>query len=327
MRKKILAVLLCAIMAGSLTGCQKGSADNAADNSDAAEVTELEVPDETPDSGVVELTVWAEEDNFEMLNVMIESFKQEYAGQAEFNITLGVQADGEVRNVMLRNVHEGADVFHFPDDQLNSLVTGGVLSAVPNADEVKAANVPDAVAAASLKDVLYGYPMTADNGYFLYYDKNYLTEEDVQTMDGLLTAIGAAGKTMTMDLTSGWYMYSFFGNTGLDMGMNDDGVTNHCNWNTTEGSVTGMHVGEAIVNIISNPAFKVAGDADFIAGAQDGSVIAGISGVWNAIAVKEAWGDNYGAVKLPTYTCNGNQIQMSSFTGYKMKKTRHFALQ
>ena len=318
MRKKILAVLLCAIMVGSLTGCQKSPADNAADNSDAAEATELEATDETPDSGVVELTVWAEEDNFEMLNVMIESFKQEYAGQAEFNITLGVQADGEVRNVMLRNVHEGADVFHFPDDQLNSLVTGGVLSAVPNADEVKAANVPDAVAAASLNDVLYGYPMTADNGYFLYYDKNYLTEDDVQTMDGLLAALGAAGKTMTMDLTSGWYMYSFFGNTGLDMGMNDDGVTNHCNWNTTEGSVTGMHVGEAIVNIISNPAFKVAGDADFIAGAQDGSVAAGISGVWNAIAVKEAWGDNYGAVKLPTYTCNGNQIQMSSFTGYKM---------
>ena len=50
---------------------------------------------------------------------------------------------------------------------------------------------------------------------------------------------------------------------------------------------------------------------------QDGSVIAGVSGSWNATAVKEAWGDDYGAVKLPTYTCAGQQIQMSSFKGYK----------
>ena len=82
--------------------------------------------------------------------------------------------------------------------------------------------------------------------------------------------------------------------------------------------MTGMHVAEAIVDAISNPAFKIGGDADFIAGAQDGSVVAGISGVWNAIAVREVWGDDYGAVKLPTYTCNGNQIQMASFKGYKM---------
>ena len=33
--------------------------------------------------------------------------------------------------------------------------------------------------------------------------------------------------------------------------------------------------------------------------------------------IKELWGDDYGAVKLPTYTCAGQQIQMSSFKGYK----------
>ena len=36
------------------------------------------------------------------------------------------------------------------------------------------------------------------------------------------------------------------------------------------------------------------------------------------MAIREAWGDDYGAVKLPTFTCNGEQVQMSSFTGYKM---------
>lgn len=59
-------------------------------------------------------------------------------------------------------------------------------------------------------------------------------------------------------------------------------------------------------------------DADFLTGVADGSVIAGVSGVWDSSAIQEAWGSNYGAVKLPTYTCAGQQIQMASFAGYKM---------
>ena len=42
-------------------------------------------------------------------------------------------------------------------------------------------------------------------------------------------------KKFMMDWSSGWYLYSFFGNTGLDFGVNDDNVTNHCDWNSTEG--------------------------------------------------------------------------------------------
>ena len=49
-----------------------------------------------------------------------------------------------------------------------------------------------------------------------------------------------------------------------------------------------------------------------------GSVIAGISGVWNAVAIQEIWGTNMGAAKLPSYTCAGRQIQMASFSGCKL---------
>ena len=96
---------------------------------------------------------------------------------------------------------------------------------------------------------------TADNGYFLYYDKSYFTEDDVKTMDRILEVAEAAGKEFSMELTSGWYLYSFFGGTGMDFGINDDGVTNHCNWNTTEGSIKGVDIAQALVNITSSPAF------------------------------------------------------------------------
>ena len=123
---------------------------------------------------------------------------------------------------------------------------------------------------------------------------------------------------MTMDWTSAWYLYSFFGNTGLKAGVNEDGVTNYCNWNSKKGKIKGIDVAQAMERIAGSSAFLNTTDDKFLKGAQNGSVIAGVSGVWNANAIDKAWGKNYGAVKLPTYTCAGKQVQMASFTGYKM---------
>lgn len=322
-KKSVAAILTVALACTVLSGCETdeeaaGESVNGVSGYAQSTTEQADETQEQTDDGVVTLTVWAEEANFELLNEMIESFKQEYAGQAEFDIQIVESADADTKANLLGDVHNGADVFPMPDDQLTSMVAAGALLPVPNADEVIEANLEEAVEAATVLDTLYAYPMTSDNGYFLYYDKNYFTEEDVATLDGILAVAAEAEKKVTMDWSSGWYLYAFFGNTGLEFGVNDDGVTNYCNWNTTEGSITGVDVAEALLAIAENPGFEAMTDSDFLAGVQDGSVIAGVSGVWNATEIKEAWGEDYGAVKLPTFTCAGQQIQMSSFTGYKM---------
>ena len=275
--------------------------------------------------GVVKLKVWAEEANWEVMEKMFASFKERYKNEATFEIELIQGNEGETKNTLLADVYGGADVFSFADDQLNAMVSGGALAAVPNADEVKAANLEDAVNSCIVNGTMYAYPMTADNGYFLYYNKDYFTEEDVKTFDGILAAAERAGKKVTMDWTSGWYLYSFFGNTGLDFGLNEDGVTNHCNWNSTEGDIKGVDIAQALLNIASSPAFMNGGDTALLEGANNGTVIAGISGVWNEVEIRKAWGDNYGAVKLPTYTVAGQQVQMSSFKGYKMMGVNYYS--
>ena len=73
-----------------------------------------------------------------------------------------------------------------------------------------------------------------------------------------------------------------------------------------------------MLKIASGSGFSNRTDTDFLAGVQDGSVIAGVSGVWNAVAVQEAWGDSMGATRLPSYTCRGQQVQMASFSGCKL---------
>lgn len=320
-KRKITALLSVMVMTAMFGGCGSNqSTDKIADDVEKVEQAE----EGQSQSGTVALKVWAEEAQFDTVQKMIDSFKQNYAGQANFDITIEAMSDGEVRGYLLGDVHNAADVFSFPDDQLNSMVAGGALDEVKN-ESVKSANLEAAVSAASLNGKLYAYPVTADNGYFLYYDSNYFSPEDVTTLDSILSICEENGKKFSMEITSGWYLYSFFGNTGLEMGLNEDGITNYCNWNAVDTAIKGVDVAEALLNIASSPAFVAQPDGDFLLGAQDGTVIAGISGTWNAMNIKQAWGDNYGACKLPTYTCKGQQIQMSSFKGYKMIGVNYYS--
>ncbi len=121
-----------------------------------------------------------------------------------------------------------------------------------------------------------------------------------------------------MDMTSGWYMYSFFGNTDMEIGLNDDGISTYCNWNAKYTNITGVDVAEAMMKIGTNPAFCAVAPDGFVAGAADGKFVAGVSGICDENSIKEAWGDDYAATKLPTYTVAGQQLQMSSYAGYKL---------
>lgn len=313
--KKLLSIIFSVSLTFGLCSCSQK--ENQSDLSSAETQAETTIAEEDTYKKV-HLEIWCEENNVELMNEMIESFKAKYAGQADFDFEIVPNLDSKTRDNVLSDIHNSADIFPLPDDQLSALVGAGALEPVPNAQEIKNANIEEASEAAMINGTMYAYPMTADNGYFLFYNKEYLTETDVQTLEGILSVAENAGKKFSMEFTSGWYMYSFFGNTGLEFGINDDGVTNYCNWNTTEGSVKGVDIVQALLDISSSPAFESRPDDEFTAGVKDGTIIAGISGVWNAMEVKEAWGDDYGAVKLPTYTCAGKQIQMSSFTGYKM---------
>lgn len=320
MKKRKVTALLAMLILG-MTATFSGCGNAAAQQPTEKEEVEAEAQSST---GIVSLKVWAEENQFELVQKMVDSFEAKYAGQATFDITLEASQDGEARNALLGDVHNGADVFFFPDDQLNTMVAGGALDEVKDTS-IKSINLEESVNAATINSRLYAYPMTADNGYFLYYDKNYFSPEDVTTLDSILAICEENGKKFSMEFNSGWYLYSFFGNTGLEMGINEDGITNYCNWNSKDTAIKGVDIAEALLSIAQSPAFMAQPDADFVTGAQDGSVIAGISGTWNAMTIKNAWGADYGACKLPTYTCAGQQIQMASFTGYKMVGVNYYS--
>lgn len=331
MKKKVVSMLLIATMTTALfSGCGGSSDSGQSSGTDGENQPAEDGSGDTADdagsgSGELEnvsLTMWGAEEDQAMLQEMIDAFKEEYKDKANFDIKLGVCSESEARDNITTDVESAPDVYAFASDQIQTLVAAGALQEVTlNTDAVIEANGgadAGAVKASTVDGKLYAYPETADNGYFMFYNKEYFTEEDIQSLDQMMKVAADNGKKITLDYTSGWYLWSFFGGAGFELTLNED-RSNTCDINgTSKTGVKGTDVLQGMIDVCKNPGFVSLQDAEFVTGLNDGSIIAGINGSWNAEAAQKAWGDNYAAAKLPTFTCGGEQVQMGSFAGYKL---------
>ena len=246
---------------------------------------------------------------------MIENFKAQYP-DVTFEITLGSESESTAKDTILSDVEAAADVFAFADDQINELVAAGALQEVSATYtyDVANENLAGAVEAATVGGKLYAYPMTADNGYFMFYDSSVFTADDVQSLEKMIEVADAAGKKIAMDVSNGWYIYSFFQGAGYDLTLNDDGKTNSCTWNGAGAT----DVAQAIMDLFSTGVFIDLSDEEMATAIAEGTVAACVNGTWRAETASTAWGENYAATKLPTFNVAGTDYQMSSYSGYKL---------
>lgn len=336
MKRRVIATIFATLMMTStVTGCGSQTVEPTQKQEESKEVNSTvnkEINEEKNEEkadpisglisateGTVDLTLWCGETP-EYQNVMkelVEEFKTTYP-EVDFNITIGAESEANCKDDVLADVEEAADVFVFPDDQLYDLVNAGALQSVDATYtyDPTTANAASTVEAASMNGKLYAYPLTASNGYFLFYNKDYLSEEDVASWDSLLAAAQAQGKTVGMEVSGAWYLYGFFAGAGLDMYRDDNG-TNICNWNATDTKYTGADVAEAITKICKNEAMVNCVNEDAQAFALNGEMIADVNGTWAITGFMEAYGEGYAATKLPAFTVNGESVQMGSFAGYK----------
>lgn len=337
MKRKLISLLLCAaVTAGMLTGCGSSAADGGNDASGSEGTPDDGADAQQPEGDAagtggsgeaVKMILWGAEEDQDLLKGLVEKFKAAYPDQ-EFDIQIGVESESTAMDTVLTDVEAAADVYAFASDQLPQLVKAGALAnlnevgealtlADKTLDDVKSANMDTSVEAATLNDTLYAFPMAGDNSYFMYYDSSIVSEEDVQNWDTLLAAAQKGGKKVGMTFASGWYAASFFYGAGFTTALNDDGTTS-IDWNgTSADGYKGTDVVKAMLKIAKDPAFLPVADGQSSNVLSSGDVCAIVSGTWDAITAQEVFGDNYAAVKLPTFTIGKDKVQMAPAYGYK----------
>ena len=256
-----------------------------------------------------DLKVWVADAAVDFTVGQIDAFKAANPEYADMNVTVEAVGEGDAASKVITDVEAAADIFGFAQDQLARMVAAGAVEVVEpgNAEIVKAENDAGAVSAVTMGDEMYAYPLTSDNGYFLYYDKSVVT--DPSTLEQILADCEAAGKSFYMELNSGWYQTAFFFGAGCTLTYDSDNEGNLTKCNVDYASENGLKAFKSIIKVAASPAFV---NGSSISNATNVAAI--VDGTWDSEAAKELFGDNYAAAKLPTI----DGYQLSGFGGFKM---------
>lgn len=317
MKKIIAGVLAVMMMATAFAGCggsgENNSSTASGSSSGSGESNDVSLFGEEDN---IQLKVWGPDKSVDLLKRQCDAFIAMYP-EKTISIEVVAQGENDAGTNLLNDASAAADVFGIPSDQINKLVNAKVIQEVAFADEVKANNAEEIVDAATVDGTLYAYPETADNGYYLVYDKSVVKEGDEAKLETILADCKEAGKKFIMSAGDGFYacMFIFTGGCKTN-GLAEDGLTQQFTDYDEDEVIATMQAFSQLFHDYSST-FQSLEVSNIASGFASGTCGAGIDGVWDSVANEKALGDNYGAAKLPTINVNGEDKQIISMFGYK----------
>ena len=304
--KKIVSIILVLVMVMSLAACVKPATPTTTKPAGA----DL--------SGTYKIKVWVAENIVDLTKTQIDNFNKTNTMGIKFNATVEPVGEGDAATSMTTDVEAGADIFCFAQDQTARLIQAGALAPLGQAATqlVKDSHDKASVGAVTSGDSLYGYPLTSDNGYFMYYDKSVIPEEAVGNMTDLIAAAKAAGRNISFELENSWYTVAYFFGAGCISEWETDGDGKFIKVNDNFNSDTGMIAAKGMQELLTSGIYvNSSATADFDAAVKSAVVV---SGTWNYENAKSILGDNLGIAELPSFTVDGKDYHLGSYNGCKL---------
>ena len=317
MKKKVISMLLVATTAATMfAGCGKEAGTTGANGTESAGADSTgddATGNETDDYGSGEIKLWASEESSALTQTLAEKFVADKG--ADYKETVESVGEGDAASNMITDVQAGADIYVFAQDQLSRLVAANALQPWNETgyDEwIKSSNDAGAVGAATVGDNIYAFPLTSDNGYFLYYDKSVVT--DPSSLEKIVEDCEAAGKNFYFEINSGWYQTAFFFGTGCTLTYDTDNDGNFTKCNIDYASDKGVVALKEIAELQSSKSFQ---NGSSVSKATNCAAI--VDGTWDSSAAKDMFGDNYACAILPSFTgSDGNTYELGGFGGFKL---------
>ena len=263
-------------------------------------------------AGTYNITMWVSEKEgvAEQFQAQIDAFEAANPGII-INAEIEGVTEADAGSKVGADVASAPDIYCFAQDQLARLVQASALLAPGKAasENIKASNDAGSVAAASVAGTLYAYPMTSDNGYYLYYDTSIISNPD--SLEDIIAACEQNGKKFRFALENAWYTASFFFATGCTSNwlMNEAGefIGIEDDFNSEKGLIAmkGMQ------KLAQSSCYDSDADQFTDAGAI-------VTGIWNAGAASDHFGANLGATDLPSFTVDGQTYHLGSYSGNKL---------
>ncbi len=295
--KKALALLLALAMIFALAACGGGA--------------------KKQDGGSYDIVVWVPELAVDLTKQQIAAFNESNEYGIKFNATVEPVSEAVAANNMVTDVEAGGDIFFFAQDQFARLVQAGALNKLGAEAQATVSSINDAgvVKAATSGEEMFAYPLTSDNGYFMYYDKSVIPEEDVDSLEKLIEDTEKAGKYFAFEAeSSAWYIASWFFATGCVSEWITDNDGKFISIKDTFNSPEGLISVKGLKKLVDSPMHLSSSSAsEFSSGA---AIV--VSGIWDYETALGILGDNLGVTDLPSFEVDGTEYHLGSFNGCKL---------
>ena len=278
------------------------------------------LPDNDDDCGEYDVKVWCDQSIFTLTKTQLASFEAVNNGKYKLHFNVEPMSEGDAASKMIQDVQLGADIFCFAQDQLASLKIAGALDDLNESMsmKVKSDNPEAAVNAATYLGNICAFPMTSDNGYFMYYDKDILSDTDVKDMSTVISKVKAAKKKMNFNVfANAFYSASYFMATGCESKWEVNKAGNFVSYEDNYKDY-GLKAMKALREL---KAADIVAPNDQTNKLGDTAAVA-ISGIWNYNAAEKALGNNLGCCEMPSITVDGETFHLSSFSGFKLVGTK-----
>ncbi|MCD8307618.1 MAG: extracellular solute-binding protein [Clostridia bacterium] len=273
-----------------------------------------------------DITMWVGEGTDTITAQMINDFNSSTDTSVnpgfKFNATIEIQSESTAAGNATSKPADCADIYCIAQDQLARCVNSQVCQSLNSTSTsfVESTMSSTAVDAAKVGNVLYAFPMTLDNAYFLYYDTSVISEQDVGSLNAILTDCKNANKNFSMNLTSNgaWYDMSFFLGTGCysNWTTNENGQFTGYEDNITSGSSAAYAALKGIQLVTNSGCYSSSAEASELTAGTPSAAL--VSGIWSYNAAKTNLGDNFGVAVLPEFTVANQTYQMKTYLGSKM---------
>ncbi len=314
---KILALMLVALMVvACFAACTPSTGDETPSGEDTTVGSEGPTDAEIAEAykGTYNITMWVSElDGVAALTQQqIDAFEAKYPGII-INASIEGVTEADAGSKVVADVATAPDIYCFAQDQLARLVQAAALAVPPEliANRLTESNDAGSVKAASVAGKLYAYPMTSDNGYYMYYNTSIISEEDAESLEAIIAACEANNVKFRYALENAWYTASFFFATGCHSNWSMDTEGNFVSVDDTFNSAAGLAAMKGMQKLAQSSCYD--SNADIF---TDAGVV--ITGIWNANAAQEHFGENFGATDLPSFTVDGQSYHLGSYTGNKL---------
>ncbi|MDD6250754.1 MAG: extracellular solute-binding protein [Bacillales bacterium] len=292
---------------GLLSNETTSNVESSAINSNTSQIEQSTA--EEIDENLVKLKVWCDPSQTNFIEKTVKKFKNLYP-DVEFDFTIEGVYEGDALLEMKIDFDSAADVFHFYEGDFTQLYKKGFLHDFNDDESRKTLNslgISSAcLSGGQIDGKQYAIPYTA-NTYFMYYDSNVYTKEDVKSVENMLKINVSEKKSSykynaAFDFGNSWYGQSILYSSGATV-------------NETTGSFDNAEQGASYLAKCAHNEKLVMAGGTYNIGIDAAAVV---TGLWDAAEIKEKLGEGYACAPLPTLNFKDGEVPWKAVGDYRM---------